>query len=311
MGSAFAGALINARAGKRAGQVADELRARFPRGCVHLTGALDEIAPALDALRALDVGTIVLVGGDGTVSATLTELVRSWPQAEWPAIVLTCGGTVNTIAKALGARRSPEAAVDHLLAGDVPRETLRPALRVSADGQEPLCGMIFGNGVATRWLEAYYAAPSQGVVEAARLVSQAVGSALVGGSFARQLFEPFEGRLRVDGHWLDDQAFTAIGASTIRDVGLGFRPFHSAEQHPGRFHLLHTDAGPGRVVLELPAARLGLADAPGCGCLRHHSPQRAEITLDTPQRWMIDADIQAPAKELQLSITTPLRFWTF
>jgi diacylglycerol kinase family enzyme len=302
------GALVNVHAGsvRREPQLVARLAELLPAGHAIATASVDDVGPALKALRERGVTRLVLVGGDGTLSGTLTELVETWPRP-WPAILVTRGGTVNTIAAALGARGSPVSSLRRLLRrGSKPRATLRELLRVEAERAAPRCGLIFGNGLATRWLQAYYAESEPGAQAAGRVLARAVRSAAAGGDFARGLFEPFAARLSIDGESVRERAFRVIGASTIADVGLGFRPFLTAGTAPGRFHLLHTDAAPGRFVLDLPWLWLGRS-APGSS-LCHHSAARAELTLAQPEPWMIDADVQPPTGHLVITTTEPLLF---
>jgi len=301
------GVLVNAHAGsvRRDPQLVARLETLLPPGHVIRTSRVEDVALALKQLRELGVSQLGLVGGDGTLSGTLTELVESWPKP-WPAIVVTRGGTVNTIAAALGARGSPTSSLRRLREGARPRETVREILRVEAERGPTRCGFIFGNGLATRWLQAYYAEPVPGVQAASRVLARAVRSATVGGDFARGLFEPFTARLSIDGQPVRERSFRLIGASTIRDVGLGFRPFLSAGSAPGRFHLLHTEAAPARFVLDLPWFWLG-RDAPN-PALSHHQVARAELALARPEAWMIDADVQRPAQRLAITTTEPLTF---
>ncbi len=301
------GLLINAGAGrvKRDPSFVERLRARLPDGHLQLTRRVEDIEPALCTLRDLGVKTLVVAGGDGTVGSTLTWLLRVWPEAELPALVLAAGGTVNTIPQSLGTNEHPEAIVERLLEGGTPRsQSTRPAVRVVPETGEARCGMIFGNGVTTRWLEAYYANSHQGVRGAMATVGRAVGSALTGGDLAHDLFAPFRARCEVDGKLLDEQEFTVMGASGVRDVGLGFRPFYHAGEDPGRIHFLVTSRGPVRLSLELPGLWFGAKGS----ALKHYSAERISVRFETPQPWSMDADLFDPVASLEIGPTPPLRF---
>jgi len=302
------GVLVNVHAGtvQRDPQLVARLAALVPPGHLCATARIEDVAPALKQLSERGVSVLVLVGGDGTLSGTLTEVIESWPRP-LPAILVTRGGTVNTISAALGARGSPASSLRRLLQREArPRELVREILRVQAEHAAPRCGLIFGNGVATRWLQAYYAEAEPGAQAASRVLARAVRSSAVGGDFARGLFEPFTARVSVDGEGVRERSFRLIGASTIHDVGLGFRPFLSAGSAPGRFHLLHTNAAPARFVLDLPWIWLG-RDAPGSS-LSHYNAARVEISLLQPEPWMIDADVQPPTERLVITTTEPLTF---
>jgi diacylglycerol kinase family enzyme len=302
------GLLVNVHAGaaRRDSRLMGKLAALLPPGHVIATRTLEEVATALKTLRERGVTVLGLVGGDGTLSGTLTEVVESWPRP-WPSILVLRGGTVNTIASALGSRGVPAASLRRFLLGEgILHETVREILRVEAERTAPRCGLIFGSGLATRWLQAYYAEPVPGVQAASRVLARAVRSATVGGDFARGLFEPFTARLSIDGEAVPERSLRLIGASTIRDVGLGFRPFLSAGSAPGRMHLLYTDAAPARFILDLPWLWLG-REAPN-SALVHHCAARVELALAQPEPWMLDADVQPATRRLVITTTEPLRF---
>jgi len=301
------GVIVNAHAGRvmRDPEFAERLRARLPKGHVQVTSQIDEVEPALRKLRDLGIDTLVIVGGDGSVGGTLTPLFRVWPEDALPRVALAAGGTVNTIPQALGSHAHPENTIDHLLSGEPPRtQTKRPAVRVQPEGGEARCGMIFGNGLTTRWLEAYYANSRQGAVGALQVIGRAVGSAVSGGELASSLFEPFTAKCEVDGQPLEMQEFTVIGVGGVRDVGLGFRPFLSAGEDLKRVHLLATNAGPLRLSAELPGLWLGLRSS----VLEHYSAARITIRFESAQPWSIDADLFPPAQALEIGPTAPLQF---
>jgi diacylglycerol kinase (ATP) len=306
--SARIGVLVNARAGaaRRDPAFIERVAARLPAGCMRATWSAEEIGSALDALREREPEVLALVGGDGTVGGTLTQLLERWPADTRPAVALAPGGTVNTIARALGARGGPDVYLRRLAERGAREVSLRPLVRVRADHGDARSGMIFAMGAAVRWLEIYYGDSSLGVRGAASVVGRVLASTSVGGALARRVFAPAPASIEVDGEPLDLARFTVLGASSVRDVGLGFRPFHSAGRDPERFHFLASEAGAVRLALELPAFRLGL-DAPG-SCLRHHCARRVSLRLPEPQPWSIDADLQPLSRSLEIEATEPLRF---
>jgi diacylglycerol kinase family enzyme len=302
------GLIVNAgaRAARADPDLFGRLAAALPPGRAHLTRDLGEVGPALDALRAAGADTLVVVGGDGSVGGTLTELLARWPADALPAVALVPGGTVNTIAHSLGARGAPEALVRDLVSRGPRAQTRRPLVSVVAPGAGPRCGMIFANGVAVRWLRMYYDESPRGVAGAASVVARIAGSALVGGALARRTFEAFEARVEVDGAALAGRSFTVLAAGSVTHIGLGFPAFHTAGSDASRFHLAATAAGPARLVAELPALRLG-AHGPH-SCVAHHSVRRARLCFGAPQPWSLDADLYPPALELELAASPSLRF---
>jgi len=303
------GVLVNARARRvrRDPRLLEQLRRLLPAGYVRSSESPDEIAPAFDALRERDIDTLVIVGGDGTVGGTLTPLLARWPAEQLPALALAPGGTINTIARSLGARERPERLLRRLLDGPAPRvDTRRPLVQVRPRDGEARAGMIFANGVAVRWLRLYYQQPSLGVRSAFSTVARVVGSASVGGGLAHDLFSPAGVAIEVDGEHLELERFTVMAAASVEHIGLGFRPFRTAGRDPERFHFAVTQASASRLCIEIPTLRLGLAAR--LSCVHHHPARRVTLRFPEAQPWSVDADLFPPARELELSATPPLRF---
>lgn len=305
--------IANARARRagRDGRLAERLHRHLPAEYVHFTRSAEEVETAVAALRRLGIEHLVLVGGDGTVGGTLTPLVALWGEDPLPCVSLVAGGTINTIAAALGASASAVYVVQCILDGAVPSlDTIRPLIRAVPDGDgEARGGLIFANGVGARWLELYYRGDALGPVAAAGLVGRIASSAFFRTRLARDLFAPRPVEIEVDGEPLDAREFTIAGAASVRDVGLGFRPFHTAGSDLEHFHFLHTAASAARLCVELPALRLGLHGP--ASCLEHHPARRVELRFETPEPWSMDADLYPPAKTLKLSAGAPVRFISY
>ncbi|MGI9590518.1 MAG: diacylglycerol kinase family protein [Myxococcota bacterium] len=302
------GALVNANAGRarRDPALGGRLRTMLGDERVRLTRKAEDVGPALDALREAGVERLMLVGGDGTVGGTLTELLDRWPESSLPSVLVTAGGTVNTIAKSLGCGGPPEAVLARILERG-PRElSPRPLVAISTPDGVRRSGMIFANGVAVRWLRMYYEDSSRGFAGASSVVARILGSALVRGALARKVFAPAAARVEVDGALLALERFTVMAASSCVHIGLGFAPFHLAGRDPHRFHFAVTEANAARIAAELPALRLGVKQ-PG-SCIQDHAASRVVLRFPEPQPWSIDADLYPPAEELALEATAPVRF---
>lgn len=306
------GVIVNTRAGLagRDPSVLESLRDLLPDEHLAATGSLDEVGPALEALRKADIDTLAIVGGDGTVSGTLTALFDVYGDAELPALMFTRGGTINTIPGALGARGRPERQISRLLEHG-PASTLeRPALEVRA-GHAELAettrhGLVFANGAGTRFLERYYAGRDRGPSRAALTLAEIVGSSVVNGETARDVFQIFEATVHIDGDFFTERRFTAMAGATIRDIGLGFQPFFSAGLRPDRFHLISTSGNARQLGLEVPWEAIGMR-RPGT-CLQHASPREVEMKFAEPQPYTLDGDLFPAASTLRIAATRPLRF---
>ena len=301
--------LINGHAGavRRDPSLPERMRRRLPADHVRTTQSLDEISGALEALRATGAETLFLVGGDGSVTGTLTELMRVWPESELPELVLTAGGTVNTIATSLGARGRPDEMLTRFLAAPGGGDTIvRPLLRLTAENAGMRYGMIFANGAAARWLAEYYEGPS-GARPAAALVARTLFSMPLGGELARRMFEPYEARIEIDGEPSQGR-FTVAGGATVRHVGLGFAPFRTAGRRPDRFHWLSTDATPGRLGREIPLFALGIY--PPRSCLAHASPRSVRPSPACPGPYTLDGDLFEAARRVDIEAGPRIRFRT-
>jgi diacylglycerol kinase family enzyme len=298
------GVLINAnaRAVRRDPDLVTRLTRLASSERTHVTSQLEEIEPALASLLERGVDALVIVGGDGTLPHTLTRVVRRGDSDSLPAIVPTRGGTVNTVARSLGARGTPDQTLARLLRGEL-REHRRAPVRVSADRAAPIFGFLFVNGVGVRFLELYYAG-AMGPAGALSVVARLSASALVGGPLSRRAFAAFEAELEVDGEPIDQRHFTVIAAGAVRHIGLGFAPFPTAGSDPERIHLASTGASAARLALELPALRAGSLN----GSLKHFPCREARLRLAAPLVWSIDAELFAPARELAIGAGPALRF---
>lgn len=302
---------MNARAGRarRDPALAERLREIAGKDAVVVTQQPDDVAPALAALRAQGADTLMFVGGDGTVAGCLTPLLRTWPADDLPAVALVRGGTVNTIAKSLGSRGAPERVARRLLERTEDARSRRLAVvRVRADAGDPVFGMIFVNGVGVRWLQMYYEDSSLGVRGATSVVARIAGSALARGELARRMFAPFSAELEVDGRRLPARDYTVMAAAGVREIGLGFAPFHSAGSDPTRIHLATTGASALGCLREMPALRAGRPMR--SSAITHYPMREARIRTTPPEPWSLDADTFPPARELQLAAGPALAFVT-
>lgn len=285
----------------------ERLRQQLPRENLWVTSDLSEVVPALEALAESGIDTLVLVGGDGSVTRTLTPLVRVWPHQSLPRVLLAGGGSINTIAKSLGVRGRPDLVLGRLLDGSVPTaEDMRPLLRIRADATEPICGMIFANGAAPRWLDFYYAHTSPGVLGAAYGVAATLGSVVVGGELAQQVFGLFEAQVEIDGKPMAPQRFLAMAAGGVRHIGLGFGPFITAGQKSDRFHWTATDMGGWRLGLRIPGLRLGLESA--LASLAHASPKRVVVRTTEAMPYTVDAELFPGVTSLSIEAGPEIRF---
>lgn len=192
-----------------------------------------------DATRRLgDAGTDVIVvnGGDGTVHAVLTRLMRL--DSPMPLVAAIPGGTTNLTANDLSGPMTPEQALERLgqlkkLAPDALPRVGRRVLEVTVDDAEPQYGLIMSAGATLRGMEHFRD----------NVASRGFRGELAAGfSVARGLFGVARGKTAwtakhlADVRWGDDPDWRRdrimfIG-TTMDRLMLGFRPWWGGQTEP-------------------------------------------------------------------------------
>src|SRR5262249_15337098 len=113
-------------------------------------------------------------------------------------------------------------------------------------------GFIFGNGIIYNFLHEYYATGNPSPPTAAKLISRAAASAMVGGPLAQRIYRRFRARVTADGDsWACDD-FITVAAACVREIGLGFTPFYRCDEQPHKFAVLGIHTTALGFVTELP-----------------------------------------------------------
>ncbi len=121
---------------------------------------------------------------------------------------------------------------------------------------------------------------------------------------------PIEVEVETDtGERWERQPFFAVAAGTIQELGLGFRPFHRANEIRGSFHLLGIQTNAMGFVTEL--GRIHRAEAMSPGKYTDALVRRATVRGTGPMRYMIDGDLfEHPTNEGTLRIGPVVRIAT-
>ena len=126
------------------------------RGRFEVTSTLDDLANVCRNFQERGIDHIGIVGGDGTITRTLTALLACYGEAALPRIIVLRGGTVNVLATNLGIHGQPK---------DILADTMdffhsnnhlheMPVRSLMVNG---CLGFLFGTTGAVRFLEAFYA----------------------------------------------------------------------------------------------------------------------------------------------------------
>ena len=295
------------RANRRNPRIAAEFQTIVgERGRVFAPKSIEELDALAIELRQAAPAVIAVHGGDGTLHKTVTALDRVFGAAPLPPIALLCGGTMNVVATSLAIRERPavflRAIVDAAGEGRSLDTIRRRCLRI---GDE--LGFLFGSGLPANFLTEYYAPGDYGPRRAAWLLARAFFSALWHGPFVRKLFKRFEGSVRVDGTLLERTAFVGLMAGTVREVGLGFKLVHRADDDPERFGVLAMHSAVLPLALDLWAVQHGRGIAPS----RAFSAVASQMDVHSKNGTMaytIDGDLYRTHESVTISLGPPILF---
>lgn len=272
----------------------------------HAPTSLEALAETARKFREYDIDVLCINGGDGTIHQVMTAMVRAYEGDPLPEVALLRGGTMNIVASSLGNRIRPEEMLQQVVSSyhgttPLPETTLRLLEVDIEDGSPPLYGFISGNGIIARFLELYYDRPDPSPIDAAWLLFRAALSAVVGGSLARKLTEPWKGEVQLDGtSWPHDE-WIAVALGTVEQIGLGFPAFHRVFAHPAHFQVVGVGSSVAELALGLPRLYRGR----GIGGRNNFTDVAQRVTLHGPpnQPLTIDGDFyQTPTGRIHYSL---------
>ncbi len=266
----------------------------------------DALASEAQKVAQAQPSIIGVHGGDGTLHWTITALVRAYGERPLPPLALLPGGTMNVVASSLDIRAQPEALLAQLVAEEKaarpPDVVARRCMKIQGE-----YGFVFGIGLITNFLQEYYAEGDYGARRAIWILVRSILSEATTGRYAKRIFRRFHGRVFVDGEILPWTALLGLGAATVREVGLGFKLNHRADDHPGRFSVLAIHSSPLGLTWDLRAVRQG----------RGMSPRRAwsavatrlVIEPDKPETlYTVDGDLYQARGNLSVELGPALSF---
>jgi diacylglycerol kinase family enzyme len=238
-------------------------------GVVRLARDRDELARIAEDFRKLQIDVLGISGGDGTNYVTITGFLEVWADEPLPPLAFLRGGTFNTVANAVGVPRGrPDGILARLIRRVARREPLQHVERhVMHIGK--CYGFIFGTGAIHGFISDYNQAEVRDALWAAKVLGRASAAVLAGRP--TPVAERWQGRVTLgDGDVFPERDYLAIGAGTVDQIGLGFRPFYrsspdgaasgpsprdgaAAPEHaPGTFHILGIHASATGLVRRLP-----------------------------------------------------------
>jgi hypothetical protein len=131
---------------------------------------------------------------------------------------------------------------------------------------------------------------------------------MIGGPFIRRLFRRFEGTVTVDGTTLERRVFVGLAAGTVREVGLGFKLVHLADEDPERFGVLAIHGSPLALLPDFPAVHAGRGVAPRRGFSTVASTMEVAPHDGAGMAYTVDGDLYRSEGALSISVGPPIRF---
>ena len=259
----------------------------------------DDMTAAVRELLQDETEVIVVNGGDGTVQAVLTGLLRTATE-RLPLLAVLPGGSTNTTARNVGYSRRPLRALERLLtdsvhgtlAGTVER---RAVLRVDTDG-EPQYAMLFGAGAVYHGIVfARRRVHAHGV--RGQLGAGVTLAAFVGQVLSRNrgtLFPPLHAGIRIEGQPLAAEPYFGILTSTMDRQFLGITPYWGSEPGPLRFSSLsYAPQNLPRAIIPLLRGKPSTYLRPELG---YRSVNADEVSLSFDSGYTLDGELFAPRR---------------
>jgi len=307
-------------------------------GVVRVTRNLNEISEVAKEFLDREIDILMVNGGDGTCYLTLTKFIEVYGKRELPLIVHMRGGTLNTVAHALdGIKGAPEEivlnVVDKYRRNEPFTLTERNIVKVSsfdgfdtpsatqpkgfdtigthlavltASGPKDLYGFIIGSGLVANFIKAYNEGGGRGPIKAAKLILKGVYSAILRTDYSQKLVEPLQAKIFIAGRKLPSTQYTTILASSIREIGLGFKPAYLAGKRDGFFHFVCGNLPALEIVKNLPKIRLGKPIV--TRELYDEVCKEVTIKTDGEFRCMVDGDIYRCAGDVKITTGPRLKF---
>lgn len=265
----------------------------------------EEISDAAREFRREQIDILVIDGGDGTLHHTLSAFIPTYSGMYLPPIVLLRGGTMNTIAHSLEIKGLSEATLQRILSITKGRTHLE-VVRANTLQVNDRYGFIFGLGFPVSLLKAYYQGEGRGKWKTVRVLLKILFSSLEKGGGDSNFFHPFKADIWFNGEKLPIGRYTAILGSTVKEVGLGFKPTRRAGEREGLFQILCCEMGLKRMGLTALKLLLGmeLRDSK----FFDRMATRSVIKLEKPVDMQMDGEIFEDQKEIRLHVGPAIRF---
>ena len=273
-----------------------------------------DIPSALEKLASLSIDTLVINGGDGSVSAVLGELLQSSEFPQLPLIAVLPAGTANMTAGDIGVCGNLRAAVSRLCHWTTQPATLRGAnerrkrrlLRLEMNGAIHH-GMFLGGGAIINGTDyAHRRIHARGVRDDASLALTTLRT--VWGLLRKDpaFSAGVQVSLSIDNAPAQEHDALILALSTLQRLSFGMRPFWGAGDGPLQLTLVERDCR-----YFLPNFISIIRGSPGRGARPdrgYRSINASEMRMNIAGPINLDGELLDPKGPLRITASSPMEF---
>lgn len=270
---------------------------------IRLTNSVAEVDSVITDFKKMGTPYVAVCGGDGTCHNVISRMIAIYKKDPVPPLLHLRAGTMNTQSRTINLKGKPgeilKRIVRILKAKGAPKTFTRDTIRIG-----DMYGFIFGVGMTANFLHEYYKGEGTGPKKALKTIWMAVKGVTVGADVGT-LFDRLDCTVVVDGTPVPHHDFIAVIATTVDDIGIGFKPMHRAYEKDGTFHILSVGCQASDIVKNLVKIKTGkpihhpyLFDSIG---------KKAVITSRKKMLYTIDGDMYEAEGKLVAEIGPPVK----
>lgn len=242
---------------------------------------------------------IALLGGDGTIQKTLSQLLQEISPTELPPLAVLPFGTTNMTARALNRTHNRQAAVKNLeraIHSGSFGSQMRSLVQIRR-GTRSEYGFFFGAGVIAQAVERWNEERQSGAIgnQARSLWAMITGLSGISSETA----------MSIDG---TNHRVYGLLASTLDKLLFGSRPYWCDSQ-PGDLHLTWVESNATGLLKHAPSILRGKPRMAGVSGYESHVAQSVELKFDGS--YIIDGEIfSTDDQTLTICRSEPIRWLT-
>lgn len=276
------------------------------KGIFTKTRDLQHLDETICRYRDLELPVFALNGGDGTISQTLTRIIRIFGPKPLPHIALLRGGTMNVIAAHLNIKGTPTQVLTRLLSR-LEESSRPPTTKLCTMKIGDVYGFLYADQSSTAILEEFYR-NKNGHLEAGLLFMRLAKSFLLRGSLIRKVIQEYRLEAHFEPAGRIDQDVLGCFAGTISKLPMGLSLLPFADKKPGYFQTTVVTCKAERLLWNLPLLMIQQKEGSSIG--KHSfSCKQALFRYEKAVHYTIDGEIyQNPTGELLIEVGPEISF---